>query len=249
MLAVIANFLILFPINKDVFSSISYYMLFCTYLSLITLIALETENLSYYNIDRGTLGVALIFGLFRISRKGMEGEVFYQIATFVITLPLIYISIKNWQKIPSLNIGWALIGLLTCLLIPALIWLDSLDIRKYAQQTFSYSLELEIFRGIVENLSFTTIREEVLMRGLLLGYLKTRGWEENKGLMLQFFVFWLLHFWQIFYYPLSFLVGLPIVILILTLLVKYSKQIFPSLIFHTMLNSLDSILGVIFTRQ
>ncbi len=61
-------------------------------------------------------------------------------------------------------------------------------------------------------------------------------------------MFWLLHFWELPISPVLFFVIVPITTLVLSLLVVYSKRIFPAIIFHTATNALVILIAQFYMK-
>ena len=96
-------------------------------------------------------------------------------------------------------------------------------------------LGIYLIRRILYNLSFVSIYEELLFRGILWEYLRRSGMRENLVFWVQATIFWLLHIWRIGN-PFYFFITLPIVTLMNSLLTRYSKQVVPSIFAHTITN-------------
>ena len=208
---------------------------------------LEKEKLAEFHLDRATLLVAIIFGIIRISNRGINDEILYKAAVFLMTLILAYISMKNWQFIPKTNWVWFRVGLLSCLVIFPLAFVEMFNQGKYDITLLKVPVWVDILRGLLTNLAFTTPIEEIVFRGMLWGYLRRFGCSENAAFWVQSGLFWGLHLWQIGF-PISFFITIPLSILVMGLLTKYSKQLFPSLTYHTFQNAMIPALVYLLKR-
>ena len=106
-----------------------------------------------------------------------------------------------------------------------------------------YAIDPVIYgvRNFFFTLSFISPFEEIITRGVFWGQLRKWNFDENKIFWLQAVLFWFLHGWQIST-PISFFITLPIITLIFSLLVRNSKQLFPSIVSHTLIDTLGPII-------
>ena len=112
----------------------------------------------------------------------------------------------------------------------------------------SNNIILEVIRRAIYDLSYVAPIEEILFRGLLWGYLVRVGWKEDKVFWFQAVLFWISHISRI-EYPVSFFITIPISTIVFSILVRYSKQLFPSIIAHTVLNTLVPIVLFLLVRR
>ena len=158
-------------------------------------------------------------------------------------LSLLIVCAVNWKKIPQTNLRWAIIGLLSCALVIPLAFIESHLVEKYASSSILY--QTKFFSYATQNFLYTTSfvapYEEIMVRGILWGQLRRWNIPDSRIIWIQGFLFWFLHFWQILT-PVTFFLTIPALTLIVSLLVKYSRQLFPSFIAHTLINFLSPIL-------
>ena len=98
-----------------------------------------------------------------------------------------------------------------------------------------------LVRRIIYNLSFGALIEETLFRGVLWGYLRGLNWKENKIIWTQGILFWMAHLNEISN-PVTFFIAVPIGTIVFSLLARHSKQVLPSIIAHTVMNTLSVVL-------
>ena len=87
--------------------------------------------------------------------------------------------------------------------------------------------------------------EEITYRGVLWGQLRKWNIGDANIFWLQVIPFWLMHFDQLFS-PTSLWILFGGIIF--SLLVRYSKQTFPAIIAHTLINLLIPILVMVFSQ-
>lgn len=86
-------------------------------------------------------------------------------------------------------------------------------------------------------LAHAALPEEMIFRGFLWGYMKSKGWEDKKILILQAGIFWLAH---LNYYekPYTLWITVPLLSLILGIVVWRSRSIASSMVMHAVYNSM-----------
>jgi hypothetical protein len=245
--AVIVNFL--YPI-LNVFIHLNYnsllfgyFSVLVSYVCVVALVWIENRNLGEFHIDRLTFVILIIFAFFR-SNYNVPGEVYFRTAIFILGLVLAALFIVNFSRIPRTKPRWILIGAVTCLAVIPLAQIDSFN---PAIKPGSTLLTQSFFWSATQNaqgvLSFVSPYEELMYRSILWGLLERQGWKNNKIFLFQAILFWLMHFWEVLQTPFTFFTILPLTIIITSLLVYYSKQIFPSIIFHTACDTLVVMLA------
>lgn len=229
-------------------SQYHYLIIIFSYLVVIATLLLEKNDLNFYNFDRPSLLLLVFVGLIRINLR-VPNEALYKAIVGVLGLALFIIVIVKWKKIPKTSIRWVILGVLSCAFAIPIAFVESAQVEKYIissglyeEKFFSYMIQNLLF-----NLSFVAPFEEITVRGVLWGQLRKWQLGENKIFWVQGIFFWLLHFGQISY-PTTFFITLLVSILIFSLLVRYSRQIFPSIVSHTLLNTSIPILVMFYTR-
>jgi membrane protease YdiL (CAAX protease family) len=245
-LLVFVNYLLplassLVTINYD-YRVFQYISVILSYLCITVWVWVESKNLEEFHLDRLALGTLIIFGLIR-GTLGIPGEIYFKIIIWILNLLLLWAFIRNYRNIPRIKPRWILISLVSCLLvIPLAYIIHSLKITIYPNfMTLSRGFLWNAVRNTLFDLSFGAPLEEITMRGLLWGQLRRWGWTDKRIFWIQGILFWLLHFWQLLSNPLAFITIIPIMTLIFSLLVFYSKRVFPSIIFHTACNALITL--------
>jgi membrane protease YdiL (CAAX protease family) len=219
---------------------IFYGYLACAYLFIAFCIWIEKEHLEIFHIDRVSL-IVFIFSsnyFFRHQYNVPNEKLFLVIISFAGILAAIVLA-KNWQRIPQTNFRWVIIGLLmtSIILIPA----NYIDyVANYTYSDTKFDLLQWTTTSIVYNLSFVSVLEEFLFRGFLWGYLRKMEWDERIIFFIQSILFWVMHISKI-PSPLVLLVLLPTITLVYSMLAKYSRQVFPSMISHTVYNMFVSV--------
>ena len=102
---------------------------------------------------------------------------------------------------------------------------------------------LTITRQFIREVSFGAVIEEILFRGFLWGYLKRAGWHENKIFWTQGMLFWFMHLSKILT-PFTFFITVPIATMIYSKLTLKSKQIYPAIVAHMIVNILSAMLNL-----
>jgi membrane protease YdiL (CAAX protease family) len=157
------------------------------------------------------------------------------IVAFIVTKP----------KIIRTNLHWAVLGIVVSAAMLVLITQFGLLLRHtwLTAPLFHNSLVVAVIGNIIKQLSITTVPEEILFRGFVWGYLRRKGWGENKIIWTQGVLFWLIHFSRLGT-PFSFFVIIPVLTVISSQLTKRSKQVFPAILSHTIINVVSAILNL-----
>lgn len=230
-------------------TSITYVQLRYCFISLVYIFLLISliynKNLSQsYNFDKSTFAILILAGILRIDIS-TENEFFYKIIINILSFLLLVAFIWRIKEIPSTNLFWVNKSLLIGVLVIPLSLLESFNVDKYIISNSIYNSDFYRFIGysiknFLYQLSFVVPFEEVVIRGIFWQFLRNQNFSEKRIFIVQGLLFWGLHFFQIVY-PISFFISLPIVIFVESLLTKYSKQLFPSIVFHFLVNVLVPI--------
>lgn len=227
-----------FPFQAGV---INYVLVIMLYAYVAALAVWNAEELDQYHFDRATFVMIVLFGIIR-SRLEVQNEGYYKMAILILTLAILAACVKNWRFIPKTNWRWAGLGLLTCILVIPLGLIEFRQPEQYTEMIIAPGgFGLEIARSLLYQLSFVTLLEETLFRGILWRHLRVSGWNENKAFWGQAIFFWLIHLWKIGN-PLTFLISIPITTLTFSLLTRRSGQLLPSIIFHTLSNTFITLM-------
>jgi len=140
-----------------------------------------------------------------------------------------------------IGLGWSVSAVVIIALIYAL--LDQTFIKP-----FPTNLSIIIVNAFVNDLSFTSVPEEVCFRGLLFSYLVMNGFKEDKSFVIQAVFFWGSHLGTILTNPALFFIIIPLSTLFMTLIIKKYKMLYLSIIMHTFLNVFLTILLNVINR-
>jgi membrane protease YdiL (CAAX protease family) len=226
---------------------ISHYIFVITsYFCIALVLWFEQNNLEEFNLDRISIFLLIIVGFTR-SQFNIPMEIYFKIPIYLLNIGILISLILHYQKIPKTKWRWILIGLFSCLIIIPISLINSLQGQTDSDLSLiGNGFFVNFARNLVYSLSFVAPFEEIVIRGILWGQLRRWGWSINQVFWVQALIFWLLHIGQLFTMPLAFLITLPIMTLILSLLVRYSKQVFPSILVHTVANALGPLIVYFF---
>jgi membrane protease YdiL (CAAX protease family) len=228
-----------YTVNAAIIDAFSYALRAFSYLLIVILICSEINNLEEFNVDKFTL-ISLI--LFSFMRLIFERNPF----SILIGLACILLIVTFFARKPTTlrtNLRWAILSIVISVAVMVSILLVEKLLRDTWPAIYLYKNNLTIttIGLIIKELSLTSLPEEILFRGLIWGYLKKEGWGENRIIWTQGILFWFLHFGKLFT-PFAFFVVIPVLTVIASQFTKRSRQIFPAVLSHTIMNTI----GVIF---
>jgi len=211
-------------------------------LGLVTLI--EIRDLDRFHIDKFTL-VTFILGSLVRQRTGIIGEGLLLMIIGLIGVVIIIVLVVVKPKTLRTSFRWALAGIAVGSICVILLTLLELFLRHTWQLTplFRGSLIATVINYISREFSLGALMEEMTFRGFLWGYLRERNWAESKICWVQGLLFWLLHLSKIVT-PFTLLFSIPLLILISTILTFRTKQIFPAILSHTVINVASALLNL-----
>ena len=200
-----------------------------------------------FNIDRLSLLTMLVAIFVRVKLHVFNEQLFTN-SIWVVGLVLLGSCLLNWKEIPKTKTLWIIIGISTCVLVIPLAYFESFQTEKYVISNSLYQANFftNLIRNLIFNLSFVSPFEEIIIRGVLWGQLRRLNIADGKIVWIQGVLFWLMHFWELFNWV-TFFIVLPIVIATLSFLVFRSKQLFPSIVSHTLINTLIPVLVKIYS--
>jgi membrane protease YdiL (CAAX protease family) len=219
---------------------IRYLNVILTYACVSVLLWQGTDYLEQYHMDRSTIILLVVTGIFR-SRLNPAIDGFFKLIILLFTVFILFFLLKYWRNIPKTKWSWVGVSLLLSLIVVPISVIETFQPGVFLGMQITPSLGIFLIRDFINNLSFISLCEEVLFRGVLWGYLRGIGWNENKIFIGQGVLFWLMHFWRI-WTPITFFITIPISTFIYSLLARNSNQIFPSVIAHTITNTIGPIL-------
>ena len=128
----------------------------------------------------------------------------------------------------SISILWAIVTVVILSMVAAMI-------SAVNYSSFPVDIEKMFLVRFFEQVSFVTVIEETMFRGLLVGFLILNGYKESAAFAIQAILFWGAHYAQI-NNPLVFFVFLPLLVFSLTMIVQKHKILFASILVHTLVN-------------
>ena len=199
------------------------------------------EDTEEFNIDKFTIITLILFSFLRL----ISGNSYFLILIGLASVLVIVTFIVKKPKILRTNLRWTLLGIVISIVALVLLTQFELLLRHkwIATPLLQNSLAITAIIHIEQELSFISLPEEILFRGFIWGYLRREGWGENKTIWAQGILFWLIHFGKLVT-PFTFFVAIPIQTLISSQLTKRSKQVFPAILSHTIINSISAILNL-----
>ena len=214
------------------------------YISTISFYTIIVFGIVFYKkygqdfyLDSISLWMIVISCFVRIT-YGINYEAAYQLWLMLLGIVLAVFIVKNRKSIKTprsksflIGIGW---GIVTVILV--IIALSDFPIKGY------YSRSVNWWIGtLMYNLSFVTVLEEVVFRGLLVGLLVMKGYKEDIAFVIQGILFWIIHYSNSSNTVLFF-IALPILTLSTTLIVRKYKMLYLSIMIHTLVNILPHYL-------
>lgn len=207
------------------------------YAFVATLLWWNSDEIESLHLDRATLILIVVNGVVR-SKLGIQNEIFVKWALVIICGAILVAIWKRRDCIPKPKWSWTLIGLILSLVVIPLSFIESLQPERYSDVNIQQiNVGLLLIRRFLTNLSFVAISEEVLFRGILWRYLQRLGWNDSRVFWCQAMLFWLTHIWEIGS-PITFFITIPIGTLLFSLLTRFSKQLFPSILLHLLLDTI-----------
>ena len=223
---------------------IRYLNVILTYACVSVLLWQGAKYLEQYHMDRSTIILLVVTGIFR-SRLNSVYDGFFKLIILLFAILILFFLLKYWRNIPRTKWSWVGVSLLLSLIVLPISIIETFQPGVFLNMQITPSLGIFLIRDIIYNLSFISLYEEILFRGILWGYLREIGWNENKIFIGQGAFFWLIHFWRI-ETPITFFITIPISTFINSLLARNSNQILPSVIAHTIMNTIAPILAYYF---
>lgn len=221
--------------NQQIFEELVGWV--TTLILLLTLFCMLTENIEDFNFDRSTIIILVVSGAF------LSYNFFQFTANVILIVMITRLTKRKWSSISRINWKWIFLSLIctSLVLIPATIVsiyvIKDLSIAEHKDVPGIFVV-IGIF---LLNIGLTAVWEEVFFRGVLWGYLKKLRFKIWQIALVQFLMFWLLHYDS--QSPnLSYYISLPLEIFVQTLLVYKSKQLAPSIISHALYNTFAPLL-------
>ena len=226
---------------------VSYLNVIILYICILVLLWFSRDNLEQYHMDRAAIIVLILTGVFR-SRLNEPYDLIMRLILIVLTVIIVLLAIKSWQYIPANKWSWVGIAILSGVAVIPLAVVESLQPDRYLSITISPGLGVVIIRRILYYLSFVAVFEEMAFRGILWGYLRGIGLKDGKIFWIQALLFWLLHLYRVVN-PITFFITVPVATIIFSLLAYRSRQVFPSIVSHTIMDTFGPLLTYYFIQR
>jgi membrane protease YdiL (CAAX protease family) len=227
-------------ISSQALSYLYYVYITLMYLSLSVLIYFEVEKLEEFHFDRFTV-VTFVLGSIIRPRLGIRGEGVFLILIGLAGILVICTLILKKPSIPKTKLQWVIAGIVISSMAAILLTLLGFTLWSPGENINNIRV-MNVLSLIVIEFSSAPIMEEVLLRGFLWGYLRRKGYSESKVFWVQGILFWLLHIGKIFS-PFTFFVFIPIFTMLYSKLTLHSKQLFPAVIAHLLVNVVSVLFG------
>ena len=230
-----------YSISVEAINYASYVLIATQSLIVAILVCIEINHLEDFNIDKFTI---LTLILFSFPGLILWNNLLLFLTASACVIAIVAFIIKRPEMMKT-NLRWALIGIVFGVIAVVFLAQSELLLRNtwLAPHYLQNSLVISALIHIQNEFSFTSLHEEILFRGFIWGYLREYGWKENKIAWAQGILFWFSHFGNLVT-PFSFFVAVPIVTMISSQLTKRSKQVFPSILSHTIMNAVSSVLSL-----
>lgn len=204
-----------------------YFFTSGAYICVALLIWIEWANINEYHLDRNSLMIFALLGpLWRVKGENPLESVYVVIILFA----SIIIYIVFWVIV----IGLVIEGFQPIIFS---------QISRYIPSDKPLA---DIVRNFISGLAPIVAVEEFIFRGYLWGYLQKFGWTERKSSFTQAVLFWGGHFSTIIQTPLSFFITIPMGTWVFSGIVREKKQIFWSIMVHSLLNAVIPVVVATF---
>lgn len=180
----------------------------------------------------------IIFTCFARTRLGGSHELSYSLYLGFLGLALSIYVIKNRRKFTMPDGNTVFVGFLWSV---GTVLILAIEQAAFSSNNLT-SLSLppnpinQILKLFLYNISFTTVIEEVCFRGLIVGYMIMNGYKEDTAFFVQAILYWGVHYITISYVPVWFFIGIPLLTLSTTLIMRKYKMIFLPIMVHTSVN-------------
>lgn len=208
------------------------------------LIWTEIKDLKEFHIDKFAIVTFILSSFFRQSLDIAGGSYFWVLIGMIGISVGVALVIRK-PKLLQTDIRWTLIAAFVGGVVIIVITFAELGLRQSwaPAPLLQNNITLTVSNLMVRELFAGVLLEEILFRGFLWGYLKKLGWKDRKIFWTQGILFWITHFGRIFT-PFTFFVIIPVITLISSKLTLRTKQIFPAIISHTVINILSALLSL-----
>jgi membrane protease YdiL (CAAX protease family) len=219
-----------------------------TYLLAAIMIFLMRDSLSSYNMGRGAIiiYIAAPFAIFLSqaakSIDSVHSDLWFRMGVSLCLLIALIISRPKLRKRSAKQILlWILISIIVGICVGVIVG-KILSIQTRDNNPM-YPTILTCVTEFFIQLGNAAAIEEPLFRGFLWGFLKKLHWHDLWIWLFQAVLFWLGHIYYLGVVNYSFFIIVPACGLILGFIVWRSRSIGTSMIVHSLINSLGSILA------
>jgi membrane protease YdiL (CAAX protease family) len=214
------------------------------YLVLAVLIWMESANLQEFHIDRFTIFLFIFSSIIQI-RSGIRGELVFVVLMVLSGISMFILLVLRKPPVHETNLSWTNRGIVAGLLVIVFLFIIEFLIRPpWTTMPLIGNSVLSTTIGLMATIFTAAPLEEMLFRGFLWGYLRRFGWTESKIFFVQGILFWLCHFSRLIVTPFVFFIGIPLMVFVTGKLVMKSKQLFPSILSHSIINMLSKGLNL-----
>jgi membrane protease YdiL (CAAX protease family) len=219
--------------DYDKYVDYSYFYVLSSYTIIVgSILVFRDKGLEILQ-DHFSLWAIILTCFFRANLGGTN-ELFYKGLLIFLGLSLLAYVVANRKTIKTPNLKSLLIGLFwsagTTVILSLIRVL--LDPRRGVMPS---NLTDYFITTTMYQLSFVTVIEEALFRGLLFGLLLMNGYKENTALFIQSVLFCGIHYLKL-NDPILFFILLPLFTLSVSLIVKKYKMLYLSIMVHTFNN-------------
>lgn len=224
---------------------LNYLYSIVMHLILILLVLAEAKNLEEFHVDKFSIITFLVFSILR-PMYGFWSANCFLVLIALTSITTIILLIRKKPKLLKTNLRFSLLGIVAGAVLLILL--------AYLALAFGFIwspvplLQNSTILGpvalIAREFSSGALLEELLFRGFFWGYLKRQILDEKRIYWIQFLIFWFLHLRRAVTAPFTFFVSIPLLTILSSQLTLRSKQIFPAVLSHTVINVLSTLLNL-----
>ncbi|MDL2234925.1 CPBP family intramembrane metalloprotease [Christensenellaceae bacterium OttesenSCG-928-L17] len=211
-----------------------------TYLLTALFVYENRANLRYYNITN----IALLFFLCAplvalLAGNDTDPTLWVRLGVAVVFAVLLFRKRKDWLRMEKIRIGSLLVNLLItgvlCVLLPLAIHaIRGFPVIDAPSGNIQVAFDIPYIWSF--QLSSAAVSEEPLFRGILWGYLRTKGIKDGWIVLIQAGLFWLGHIYYIGT-GINFWIVHPFTALLLGIVVWKTKSTAHSMTLHASINT------------
>lgn len=216
-----------------------------TYFLTGLFIFLNRNDLKRYNITNIALLIFIAAPLLAlIAGNGDDPTVWLRLVVAIILAIMLFYKRKDWLQKSRLEIGTMFVNIVItvalCVVVPFIIHaIRGFPVIETPSNNLIVSFDVPYI--LTFQLSSAAISEEPLFRGILWGYLRTKGMKDGWICLVQAGLFWVGHIYYIGT-GINFWIIHPLLALLFGIVVWKFKSISHSMIFHTCVNTFTDYL-------